>query len=58
MLTVIDVYTHECLAIMVARRLPSDDVLRVLIDLFVERGPPEHLRSDNSGKFTAKVVRA
>ncbi len=47
MLTVIDEYTRECLAIVVARRLTSDDVLQVLTNLFVERGPPEHIRSDN-----------
>ena len=47
MLTVIDEYTRECLAIMVARRLTSDDVLQALTDLFVERGPPDHIRSDN-----------
>jgi transposase InsO family protein len=47
MLTVIDEYTRECLAIVVARRLSSDDVLQVLTNLFVERGPPEHVRSDN-----------
>ena len=47
MLTVIDEHTRECLAIVVARRLTSDDVLQVLGDLFVERGPPAHLGSDN-----------
>ena len=58
MLTVIDEHTRECLAIVVARRLTSDDVLQILTDLFVERGPPDHIRSDNGGEFTAKVVRA
>jgi transposase InsO family protein len=56
-LTVIDEYTRECLAIVVARRLTSDDVLQVLTDLFVERGPPGHVRSDNGPEFVAKVVR-
>jgi transposase InsO family protein len=55
---VIDEYTRECLAIVVARRLTSDDVLQALTDLFVERGPPDHIRSDNGGEFTAKIVRA
>ena len=58
MLTVIDEYTRECLAIVVARRLTSDDVLQALTDLFVERGSPDHIRSDNGAEFTAKVVRA
>ena len=57
MLTVIDEYTRECLAIVVARRLSSDDVLQALADLFVERGPPGHIRSDNGPEFVAKEVR-
>ncbi len=57
MLTVIDEFTRECLAIEVARRLRSDDVLHVLTDLFVRHGPPDHIRSDNGSEFTAKAVR-
>ena len=57
MLTVIDEYTRECLALPVARQLRSDDVLATLADLFAERGPPEHIRSDNGPEFTANVVR-
>ncbi len=57
MLTVIDEYTRECLAITVARHLRSDDVLHQLTELFVERGPPDHIRSDNGSEFTATAVR-
>jgi putative transposase len=57
MLTVIDEYTRECLAIDVARQLRSDDVLERLSDLFVRRGVPGHIRSDNGPEFTAKAVR-
>ena len=57
MLTVIDEYSRECLAIDVARRLTSDDVLKRLANLFVRRGVPEHIRSDNGPEFTAKAVR-
>ncbi len=57
MLTVMDEYTRECLAIDVGRCLKSDDVLERLMDLFIHRGIPEHLRSDNGSEFTAKVVR-
>ncbi len=57
MLNVIDEYTRECLAIDVARRLTSDDVLERLSDLFVRRGLPDHIRSDNGPEFTAKAVR-
>ena len=57
MLTVLDEYSRECLAIVVARRLRADDVLQTLSELFVEHGPPANLRSDNGLEFTAKVVR-
>jgi len=53
MLTVIDEHTRECLAIKVARRLNSKDVLEVLADLMVARGVPDHIRSDNGSEFTA-----
>ena len=56
-LTIIDEYTRECLAIVVARRIKSDDVLHCLTDLFVEHGAPGHIRSDNGPEFTAKAVR-
>lgn len=56
-LTVIDEYSRECLAIVVERRLQSDDVLNCLTELFVKHGSPEHIRSDNGPEFTAKVVR-
>ncbi len=57
MLTVIDEYTRECLAIDVARRMRSDDVLERLAWLMATRGVPEHIRSDNGAEFTAKAVR-
>lgn len=56
-LTVIDEYSCECLAIEVARRLRSDDVLQVQAGLFVRHKPPDHIRSDNGAKFTANAVR-
>ena len=58
LLTVVDEYTRECLAIDVARYLASDDVLDCLWWLFVVRGVPDHIRSDNGPEFTAKAVRA
>ena len=57
MLTVIDEYTHECLAIKTKRRLNSIDVLDCLNQLFLEHGVPEHIRSDNGAEFTAIAVR-
>ena len=57
MLTLIDEHTRECLAIDVARSLKSEDVLERLSDLFVRRGVPSYLRSDNGSEFTATKVR-
>ena len=57
MLTMIDEFTRECLAIDVSRRLTSEDVLERLSDLFIHRGPPEYIRSDNGPEFTAHRVR-
>jgi transposase InsO family protein len=56
-LTVIDEYSRARLAIVVERRLQSDDVLCCLTELFVKHGVPEHIRSDNGSEFTARVVR-
>lgn len=57
MLTVIDEYTHECLAIDTNRKLNSTNVLNCLNRLILERGVPEHIRSDNGSEFTAIAVR-
>ena len=56
MLNVLDEYTHEAIAIRVARRLNSTDVIDVLSDLFTLRGIPGHIRSDNGPEFIAKAV--
>ena len=58
LLTIVDEYTRECLSIDLARRLRSDDVLARLTALFVRRGPPAYLRSDNGPEFTAPAVRS
>jgi transposase InsO family protein len=57
MLTILDEYSRECLAIDVARRLTSEDVLERLTDLFIRRGVPDYIRSDNGAEFTAHAVR-
>ena len=57
MLTIIDEYTRECLAIEVSRRFDADAVLYRLTELFVSRRPPDYIRSDNGSEFTAKAVR-
>lgn len=56
-LTVIDEYTRECLALHVDYRLRSDDVMEVLTGLFIQRGIPGHIRSDNGSEFTAPAIR-
>ena len=56
MLNLIDEFTHECLAIRVARKLKATDVIDVLSDLFIVRGVPGHIRSDNGPEFVAKAV--
>jgi transposase InsO family protein len=57
-LAVIDEYTRECLALHVARRIRSGDVLDELYELFLTRGLPEYIRSDNGPEFAAKAVRS
>ncbi len=57
MLCIVDEYTRECLTIEVERRIRSMDVLECLADLFVTRGTPDYIRSDNGPEFTAKLVR-
>ena len=57
LLTVIDEYTRECLAIRAERRIRSIDVIATLADLMVTRGVPEHIRSDNGPEFTSRAVR-
>ena len=57
LLTILDEHSRECLAIMLGRRLTHADVLENLLGLFVRRGVPVHLRSDNGTEFTAQAVR-
>ncbi len=57
MLNLIDEFTRECLAIRVSRKLKAVDVIKVLSDLFILRGVPAHIRSDNGPEFVAKAVR-
>ncbi len=56
-LTVVDEYSRECLAIVVARRLRATDVLETLAELFATQGLPAFSRSDNGPEFTAALIR-
>ena len=56
-LALIDEYTRECLALRVARRLNSQDVIETLSEVMLWRGIPEHIRSDNGPEFVARQLR-
>jgi transposase InsO family protein len=57
MLCIIDEFTREALSIRVARRLNANDVIDALADLFILRGVPAHVRSDNGPEFVAAALR-
>jgi len=57
MLCIIDEFTREALAIRVARKIKSADVIEALADLFILRGVPAHIRSDNGPEFVALALR-
>ena len=56
-LVLLDEYTRECLALRVARRLGSLQVIETLADVMLVRGIPEHIRSDNGPEFIAEELR-
>jgi putative transposase len=56
-LNIIDEYTRECLAMLIARKINNQDVIDLLFHLFIFRGIPEHIRSDNGPEFTARAIR-
>lgn len=58
MLNILDEYSRECLKIRIDRQVKATDVIYELSELFVERGVPDYLRSDNGSEFTAAMVRA
>jgi len=55
-LNVIDEFSRECIAVFVKRSIKAPDVEGVLARLFIERGRPEYIRSDNGAEFTAKEL--
>ena len=57
LLTIIDEYTRECLAIRAGRSIRSSDVIETLAGLMMGQGVPEHIRSDNGPEFTARAIR-
>jgi len=57
MLNIIDEYTRECLAIRVDRKITANDVIDTLADVFIRRGTPQFIRSDNGPEFVAQLIR-
>ena len=57
LLTLLDEYTRECLAIRLERRMGSSEVLEALSEVMLWRGIPEHIRSDNGPEFLARDLR-
>ena len=57
MLNIIDEYTRECLAIRVNRKIKANDVIDTLSNLFIDRGTPRFIRSDNGPEFVAELLR-
>jgi len=56
-LSVVDEFTRECVALEVERSITAADVVNVLTELFMIRGVPAHIRSDNGGEFIAEAIR-
>ncbi len=56
-MNILDEHSRECLAIRVKRKLNSTDVIDVLTGLFILRGVPAFIRSDNGPEFVAQAVR-
>ena len=56
-LVILDEYSRECLAMMAARHIKSQDIIDQLYDLFLFRGVPDHIRSDNGPEFTSRKIR-
>ena len=56
MLTIVDEFTRECLSIRINYKLSSDDVLNELSSLFLTKGIPDYIRSDNGSEFTANEL--
>ena len=56
-LNILDEFSRECLTIRVRRKLNSTDVIDALTDLFILRGVPAFIRSDNGPEFIAQAVR-
>ncbi len=57
LLNIIDEYTRECLAIRIDRKMTASSVIDTLADIFIQRGTPEYIRSDNGSEFIADIIR-
>ena len=57
LLSLLDEYGRECLAIRVERRMGSQEVIETLSEVMLWRGIPEHIRSDNGPEFITQQLR-
>jgi putative transposase len=55
-LIIINEYTKECICAYVAKSITSLEIIFILADLFIKRGCPTHIRSDNCPEFIAKIL--
>ena len=55
-LTVVDIYTRECLAIECEQRLKGEDVVLVLNRIKTHRGVPKMLYGDNGSEFSSQAM--
>ena len=56
-MNIIDEYTRECQVVLIARKITSKDVIVLMFNLFMFRGIPKYIRSDNGPEFTAEAIR-
>jgi len=57
-LAITDEFTRECLALEVDRSLTAERIVEILTNLFLTRGVPKHIRSDNGPEFIARAIRS
>jgi putative transposase len=57
LMPIVDEYSRECLALEAARSITAEDVLSTLAGLFMHRGEPDYIRSDNGPEFIAKALK-
>jgi putative transposase len=57
MMPIVDEYSRECLSLEAERSITAEGVVGILDRLFIERGKPAYIRSDNAPEFIAEALR-